>query len=176
MKREFTASVYIVEKESVLLILHRKLGVWLPAGGHIDPDELPSDAAIREAKEETGLDVELMAQENVWVPQMTNGKSIPRPYLCLLEEIPEYKDVAAHQHIDFVFVGRKVGGALKHNLRECDGVAWFTLEELKNEKALYEETRSVTMHILSNLYPNNLKNWILADVKALALERSSTAQ
>lgn len=168
MKREFTASVYIVEEEKVLLILHKKLKKWLPAGGHVDPDELPSKAAIREAKEETGLDVELILQENVWVPPMINGKSIPRPYLCLLEEIPEHKGVAAHQHIDFVFVGRPVGGALERNLRECDGIAWFSLEKLEQEEALYEETRQVTKHILSH---SGLKGDLIEDHSTSLLSR-----
>jgi 8-oxo-dGTP pyrophosphatase MutT (NUDIX family) len=41
----------------VLLHLHRKLGMWLPPGGHIERDELPDDAAVREVFEETGLRV-----------------------------------------------------------------------------------------------------------------------
>jgi 8-oxo-dGTP pyrophosphatase MutT (NUDIX family) len=33
--------------------------MWLPPGGHIDPHELPHDAAVREVHEETGLAVAL---------------------------------------------------------------------------------------------------------------------
>ena len=46
----------------VLLHLHRKLGMWLPPGGHIERDEIPDDAAVREVFEETGLNVELVRQ------------------------------------------------------------------------------------------------------------------
>lgn len=158
MKREFTASVYIVENERVLLILHRKLGLWLPAGGHVDPDELPSDAAIREALEETGLEVELILQENVWIPPCINGKSIPRPYLSLLEEIPEYKGVPAHQHIDFIYVGRPVGGKLKQNQAETTGMRWFTLEQVRQLEHIYEETRQVASHILEEAYSQTLNS------------------
>jgi 8-oxo-dGTP pyrophosphatase MutT (NUDIX family) len=32
------------------------LRIWIQPGGHIDPGELPWDAALRETREETGLD------------------------------------------------------------------------------------------------------------------------
>ena len=57
MKRQFTATVYILEKDKVLLIHHRKLQKWLPPGGHMDPNETPAEAACREAFEETGLKI-----------------------------------------------------------------------------------------------------------------------
>ena len=63
MRRQFTATVYILHEFKVLLIFHRKLFKWLPPGGHVDENELPSDTAIREAREETGLEIELVSQE-----------------------------------------------------------------------------------------------------------------
>lgn len=42
---------------STLLVLHKRLGVWLQPGGHIEAGELPWEAAVREVGEETGLDV-----------------------------------------------------------------------------------------------------------------------
>jgi len=62
--RHFTATTFIIHKEKVLLHLHKKLGIWLPVGGHIDRDELPEEAAIREAQEETGLIVRLYNPDN----------------------------------------------------------------------------------------------------------------
>lgn len=44
-------------RESVLLVDHRKAGLWLPPGGHIEPCEAPEFAAVREAREELGIDV-----------------------------------------------------------------------------------------------------------------------
>ncbi|MGZ4764386.1 MAG: GNAT family N-acetyltransferase [Ilumatobacteraceae bacterium] len=52
-----TASAIITGDAGVVLHRHKRLGMWLQPGGHIDADELPWDAARREAVEETGLPV-----------------------------------------------------------------------------------------------------------------------
>ncbi len=53
-----TGSAIIIDGAGhVVLHLHRRLGLWLQPGGHIDPDEAPGEAALREAIEETGLPV-----------------------------------------------------------------------------------------------------------------------
>lgn len=46
-----------MDQGSVALVLHKRLGIWLQPGGHIEPGELTWEAAIRESREETGLDV-----------------------------------------------------------------------------------------------------------------------
>lgn len=58
-----TASVLITGPRGVILLKHKKLSIWVQPGGHIDPDETPAEAAVREAVEETGLAVTLAEQE-----------------------------------------------------------------------------------------------------------------
>ena len=53
-----TGSAIVVGPRGVVLLRHKRLGLWLQPGGHIDPGESPWDAALREAAEETGLAVE----------------------------------------------------------------------------------------------------------------------
>ena len=50
-KIDFTVAIFVVHDEKILLIHHRKLNKWLPLGGHIELDEDPEQAALREAKE-----------------------------------------------------------------------------------------------------------------------------
>jgi 8-oxo-dGTP pyrophosphatase MutT (NUDIX family) len=40
---------------SVLLVDHIKAGLWLPPGGHVEPDEHPVETARREVQEELGI-------------------------------------------------------------------------------------------------------------------------
>jgi 8-oxo-dGTP pyrophosphatase MutT (NUDIX family) len=60
MTRDFTATTFVVHCGRVLLHRHAKLGKILPPGGHIEANELPEEAALREVYEETGLEVELL--------------------------------------------------------------------------------------------------------------------
>lgn len=53
-----TAGVLVVSRDrtEVLLNLHRKAGIWVHFGGHLEPDDASvRDAAIREGREESGL-------------------------------------------------------------------------------------------------------------------------
>jgi 8-oxo-dGTP pyrophosphatase MutT (NUDIX family) len=52
-----TASAIVTGPRGALLHRHKRLGIWLQPGGHIDAGEMPWDAAAREAVEETGVEV-----------------------------------------------------------------------------------------------------------------------
>ena len=97
--RHFTATTFVVYKEKTVLHLHRSLKMWLPPGGHIDRDELPHVAAVREVKEETGLDVELIHAEPTIHSE--NAQEIPGPRHLLLENINPF-----HQHIDMIYFAK----------------------------------------------------------------------
>jgi 8-oxo-dGTP pyrophosphatase MutT (NUDIX family) len=145
MERQFTACAYILdqERERVLLIYHRKMKKWLPPGGHLEPNETPAEGAVREAKEETGLDVALIQQENVWIERW-NANSFVRPYMCLLEEIPAFGEQKAHQHVDFIYLAVPVGGEEVVNHHETGGMRWFTpdeIEQLAPDEEIFVETQ-----------------------------------
>jgi 8-oxo-dGTP pyrophosphatase MutT (NUDIX family) len=50
-----TGSAIVVGQSGVILLKHKRLGLWLQPGGHIEPGETPWAAAWRESAEETGL-------------------------------------------------------------------------------------------------------------------------
>jgi 8-oxo-dGTP pyrophosphatase MutT (NUDIX family) len=52
----------------VLLVKRRDVPVWVLPGGGIDDGESPENACIREAKEETGLDVSIDRKVGTWLP------------------------------------------------------------------------------------------------------------
>jgi 8-oxo-dGTP pyrophosphatase MutT (NUDIX family) len=60
-----TGSGIVTGPRGVLLLRHKRLGIWLQPGGHIEPGETPWDAARREAAEETGLPVRFASSATV---------------------------------------------------------------------------------------------------------------
>ena len=64
-----TGSGIVVGPRGVILLEHKRLGIWLQPGGHVDPGETPWEGALRECAEETGLEVRLAGPfDNVGVP------------------------------------------------------------------------------------------------------------
>ena len=66
-----TGSALVVGPRGVVLLKHKRLGFWLQPGGHIDPGESPWAAALREAREETGLEVNFVGPlDDEGVPEL----------------------------------------------------------------------------------------------------------
>jgi len=130
--RHFVATVYAVNDGAVALHEHDKLEMWLPAGGHIDRDELPHEAALRETREELGFDVDLVApQERI---TSATVESIPQPQHFLLEDINvDESGEVGHQHIDFIFYGAAPTRDIEPGPGEqpADDWTWFTATGLE---------------------------------------------
>ena len=62
LRREPVGTIYVLNPNTkeFLLMFHRKLGGWLAPGGHVESGENPAQAALREAKEELGVDLDLV--------------------------------------------------------------------------------------------------------------------
>ena len=52
-----TGSAFIVGPRGIVLLRHRRLGIWVQPGGHVDAGEAPWEGARRESVEETGMPV-----------------------------------------------------------------------------------------------------------------------
>jgi 8-oxo-dGTP diphosphatase len=126
-KIDFTVAIFVVHDAKVLLILHRKLGKWLPLGGHIELDEDPEIAALREAKEESGLDVELVGERPPTTEPGTRALIAPR-----FLDIHRISDT--HEHIGMIYWARPVGGDVTlapeehHDIRWCSAADLDTLQ------------------------------------------------
>ena len=115
--RHFTVAVFVVWDGKLLLHFHRKLGMWLPPGGHIEKDELPDDAAVREVREETGVDVELVGERR---EDIADPVQLHRPAGVQLENIGP-----GHQHIDLIYFARPVGPTTIREEFSGDRVDWY---------------------------------------------------
>jgi 8-oxo-dGTP pyrophosphatase MutT (NUDIX family) len=67
-----TGSAIVVGPRGVVLLKHKRLGLWLQPGGHVDPGETPWAGALREAAEETGLDVRFASVGADGVPPLVH--------------------------------------------------------------------------------------------------------
>ena len=146
MERQFVSTCYLIDKEKFLLLFHHKHQKWLPPGGHLERGETPPEAARREVLEETGLEIEFLLEENLWVEEW-NARSIERPFSCLLEQIPARAGEPAHEHIDFIYVAQPTGGTL------TDG-RWFSLDEveaLKTHEEVFFDTQETIRQIANKV-------------------------
>jgi ADP-ribose pyrophosphatase YjhB (NUDIX family) len=129
----FTASVLVVDNNKLLLLKQNKSKFWLLPGGHIDDGELPHEAVIREVKEETNLDIEILqipdekARTEIVTP-------LPIPFAMRLLPCRDKKD------IDFTFTAKVIGGELKID-NESEEAKWFTKEEIINYPSVGPNTK-----------------------------------
>ena len=116
-KIDFTVALFVVQDRKVLAVLHRKLGKWLPLGGHIELDEDPEQAALREAREESGLDIELLGERPPTTEPGTRALIAPR-FLDIHRINPE------HEHIGMIYLARVREGTLRLAPEEHHDIRW----------------------------------------------------
>jgi ADP-ribose pyrophosphatase YjhB (NUDIX family) len=122
--RDFTVAVFVIHNDHVLLHKHLKLGLWLPPGGHIEPNELPDEAALREVEEESGLVVELIGQRGVDVSDPEAPLQLVRPEGIQLEDISP-----GHQHIDLIYFARPIDATADELPEVFEGMQWMREED-----------------------------------------------
>ena len=137
----------------------------MPPGGHIDADETPEEAARRECKEETNLDVEIIgeSQPNHFGQNPNEGQMLKKPIALLLENIPMSKEPfdsaqgrrneSVHQHMDFIYLARPVDESQETKLLEEEGthLRWFTRGDIEALDIQTEIFSNVKQYILGLL-------------------------
>lgn len=158
MQRHFTATAFVIDSSHrTLLLWHKRLQRWMPPGGHVDPDETPEETARRECREETGLDVEIIGddQTDLFGDNPAEGRMLKKPIAMLLEEIPESKERGEpkHQHMDFLFLARPIDESQVPILDQSEGreMRWFTRKEIEVLDEKTEIFANVKRYILGIL-------------------------
>jgi len=124
-KIDFTVAIFVVHERKILLIHHRKLGKWLPLGGHIELDEDPEIAALREAKEESGLEVELLGERPPTTE--TGTRALIAPRFLDIHRINE-----THEHIGMIYWARpKKSAQAQCAIEEHHAIRWCAEADLE---------------------------------------------
>lgn len=109
----FTASAWVLSHDmhTALLMHHKKLNKWLQLGGHCDGDPDLLNVALKEAKEESGLDnIEFISREIFDID---------------VHQIPAYKNDPAHLHYDVRFLLKATSNSAIVKNNESLDVRWF---------------------------------------------------
>jgi 8-oxo-dGTP pyrophosphatase MutT (NUDIX family) len=152
-KIDFCVECYVVYDGKVLLRKHDKYKLWLSVGGHIELDEEPNKAILREVKEEVGLDIKLYVNKKR-VPKFLSDeyKILIPPEFMYMHNVNK-----SHKHIVLVYFALAENDKLKLSEKEvADDCRWFTVKELKeNSYGIKEHISFYALEALGKCFGNN---------------------
>lgn len=153
---DFTADVFVVYKNKVLFRFHDKHKIWLVPGGHIELDETPQVAAVREVKEEVGLDVEIYLPYILPVFPENESSHLASPeYQELIppQAMNIHRISEDHKHISLVyFAASKTDEIIEPDGEEkSGGCIWLTKNEIVAHPELHESMKNYGLKALELL-------------------------
>ncbi len=141
--RDWAVATFVVWRGSVMLHRHAKLSLWLPCGGHVEPDELPDEAAVREVLEESGVRVRLVGAPPV---VGDDPRALVPPRGVQLSRIAH-----GHEHVDLIYLAVPEHG-YDGALLDDPTLGWYGPSEL-DALPLSREIRAWTDLALAELSP-----------------------
>lgn len=113
------------EQESVLLVDHIKAQLWLPTGGHVEPNEDPAEAVRREAQEE-------LKKQAIFL------KNNPHPFFVTVN--PTGGLTPGHTDVNLWYLLRgSVHDFVHYDKTEFTDIEWFTFDEiLQSHPAIFD--------------------------------------
>lgn len=111
IERAAVVSACLIKKDNKYLLVQeaqqKVYGLWNLPAGHVDKGEKIREAAVREVKEETGYDVQLIKEISILHEEATNA-------------------------VKHIFSANIIGGEILFQADEILDVKWLTFEEIKN--------------------------------------------
>lgn len=158
MHKQFTVSVIVLRclgpQSEVLMIHHKKFNRWMIPGGHIESNENPNQAAIREVYEETGISIKLISFLHKHLPVSDGNWLYPAEYFYE-QLIPESQTEQAHYHLDSTFVALANDDFLRINEIETNGVRWIPVSEIPFLYT-FEGTKKTILDVQSKIEKNRV--------------------
>lgn len=150
-EKHYTSTVFLITEgipQQVLLVHHKKMDKWMPPGGHQENDENAYETAIREVREETGVNI----TEYLPKPKQIDDRavSLPLPSYILEERIDARGEQPEHFHLDFIYVVTVPHQEVSRQEEESHSVGWFTEEEI-GKLPVFENVAIMINAILNSL-------------------------
>lgn len=142
-QKSITGTVYIINKHRVLLHMHKKYHTWFPIGGHVEQNEFPHDAVMREAMEEAGLHIKLINTEHM--PETNIGRVIrvPLPF-CTYNEGKSGDE----EFYDFIYIAETEETEPHAGEGESNQFKWFTEQELRVAEDIKPHVKNTAIRVL----------------------------
>lgn len=138
---DLSVGACIVKDGEVLLLYHNKLEKWLFPGGHVEPNETPDMAVVREVKEETGLDFEFFQFSSL-------EKAIDEIQTLALPFHTNLHNVGDHDHYGAYYLGTVSRFDFVRN-NESRDMRWVSRAELDDLK-LTDQIRGMALYALES--------------------------
>ena len=141
--KHFCASAFVInpKDKKILLVKHADYDKWLQPGGHIEEDETPEEAAIREVYEETGIKITLLGEH------FPREDDLIRPLgvQCNRKE-------NGNRFIDIIYAGipNNVEAPLKKNDESIE-IGWFSRNEL-DRLPIFPDVKITMDYVLRNYF------------------------
>ena len=148
---DFVVNVYVVYKNRTLLRMHDKHHKWFPVGGHVELNETPEETAIREVKEEVGLDVVLWDGNKEKIKHNFSPdeyQELIPPIFMNIHRISE-----AHRHLSLAYFAKSQSDVIVEpdTHERSGGCLWLTQEELLARNDIDLATKHYALRALATL-------------------------
>ena len=128
MKYENCCGAVVFNNSKVLIIKHKLGHVSFPKG-HVEENESKKETAIREVKEETGIDIEIISDKEYYVQYPSGDNSIEKVTY---------------------FIGKMIDGEIIPQLDEAKA-CYFIDENKVGNLITYENDKNMYLNILDDI-------------------------